>query len=116
MGQAAAKQGDRVIGTDTHQVNGVPTSLPFNGLLMQGLSPNVNIMNKPAATVGSIAVNTPSHVGAVASNMGRVIVGSSKVMINGKPAARAGDTALTCNDGGDLPMGTVKATGSVNFG
>lgn len=116
MGLAAAKQGDRIIGNDMHQVGGVPTPMPFTGLLMQGLSSNVNIMKKPAATVGSIAINTPPHPGATASNIGRIIIGSSKVMINGKPAARSGDTALTCNDGGDLPGGTVVAFGSVNFG
>ena len=116
MGQAAAKQGDRITGNDTHQVKGVPTAMPFSGLLMQGLSANVNIMNKPAATLGSIALNTPPHPGAVASNQGRVIVGSAKVMINGKPAARNGDTAQTCNEGGDLPVGKVVASGTVNFG
>jgi uncharacterized Zn-binding protein involved in type VI secretion len=116
MGQAAAKQGDRIIGNDMHQVGGVATPMPFTGLLMQGLSSNVNIMKKPAATVGSIAINTPPHPGATASNIGRIIMGSSKVMINGKPAARSGDTALTCNDGGDLPGGKVLALGSVNFG
>jgi uncharacterized Zn-binding protein involved in type VI secretion len=38
------------------------------------------------------------------------------VFINGKPAARNGDTALTCNDPADLPAGTVVAAGSVNIG
>jgi uncharacterized Zn-binding protein involved in type VI secretion len=37
-------------------------------------------------------------------------------MINGKPAARAGDTAITCNDPEDLPIGKVEAVGTVNIG
>ena len=37
-------------------------------------------------------------------------------MINGKPAARAGDKALTCNDPADLPAGTVIAVGTVMIG
>jgi uncharacterized Zn-binding protein involved in type VI secretion len=38
------------------------------------------------------------------------------VLINGKPAARQGDTALTCNDPADLPAGTVVAAGTVMVG
>jgi len=38
------------------------------------------------------------------------------VRINGKPAARSGDTALTCNDPADLPVGTVVAAGTVRIG
>jgi uncharacterized Zn-binding protein involved in type VI secretion len=34
------------------------------------------------------------------------------VNINGKPAARTGDTAETCNDPSDLPVGTVMSTTS----
>ncbi len=34
-------------------------------------------------------------------------------MIHSKPAARTGDTALTCNDPADLPVGTVIAVGTV---
>jgi uncharacterized Zn-binding protein involved in type VI secretion len=43
-------------------------------------------------------------------------MGSTTVLINGKPAARNGDTALTCNDPADLPAGTVVAVGTVNIG
>jgi uncharacterized Zn-binding protein involved in type VI secretion len=38
------------------------------------------------------------------------------VNINGKPAARNGDTAMTCNDPADLPAGTVVAVGTVAIG
>jgi uncharacterized Zn-binding protein involved in type VI secretion len=38
------------------------------------------------------------------------------VHINGKPAARMGDMAQTCNDPADLPAGTVIASGTVLIG
>ncbi len=37
-------------------------------------------------------------------------------LINGKQAARNGDTATTCNDPVDLPVGTVVAAGTVLIG
>jgi uncharacterized Zn-binding protein involved in type VI secretion len=130
MGQPAAKQGDRIQAIDTHIIlvpspgGPVPTPLPhpFNGILMQNLSPNVKIMGMPAATVGSIAVNTPPHIPQGGSfqtpptNQGRIITGSATVFINGKPAARNGDQAMTCNDPVDLPVGTVIAVGTVLIG
>lgn len=130
MGQPAAKQGDRVTATDIHVVmvpspgGPVPTPLPhpFAGILDGSLSANVNVMALPAATVGSTATNTPPHIpqgGPFASpprNQAQIIRGSMTVFINGKAAARAGDTALTCNDPVDLPAGTVIATGTVLIG
>ena len=131
MGQPAAKQGDQVTAMDTHIVlipaaagAPVPTPLPhpFNGILTQSLSTDVIIEGRPAATVGSVAINTPPHIpqgGPFAkppSNQGTIIVGSPTVLINNKPAARAGDTAMTCNDPVDLPVGTVVATSTVLIG
>jgi uncharacterized Zn-binding protein involved in type VI secretion len=131
MGQPAAKQGDRVVAVDTHivMVPGTPPSPtplphPFSGVLSDGLSSDVNISGLAAATVGSIADNTPPHVPTAPGttfqrppvNKGTVQKGSTTVMINGKPAARAGDKALTCNDPVDMPTGTVVATGSVLIG
>ncbi len=131
MGQPAAKQGDRVVAVDTHivMVPGTPptpTPLPhpFSGVLSDGLSTDVKISGLPAATVGSIANNTPPHVPTTPgtafqrppTNKGTVQQGSATVKINGKPAARAGDKALTCNDPVDLAAGTVVATGSVLIG
>jgi uncharacterized Zn-binding protein involved in type VI secretion len=129
MGQPAAKQGDRITAFDTHliQPSGpvppVPTPLhPFSGIIDNGLSSNVNIENRPAATVSSTATNTPVHVplgGTFVNpprNQGRIIRGSATVLINNKPAARAGDTALTCNDPMDLPVGTVVAQSTVFIG
>jgi uncharacterized Zn-binding protein involved in type VI secretion len=44
------------------------------------------------------------------------MIGSPTVKINGKMAARSGDTAMTCNDPTDLPVGKVIATGTVYIG
>ncbi|MGH3943137.1 MAG: PAAR domain-containing protein [Pseudonocardiaceae bacterium] len=133
MGQPAAKQGDRVVGTDIHIVMvpaapapPVPTPLPhpYVGMINGGLSSDVKIMGKPAAVVGSTANNTPAHVPTAPgttfqkppTNRATIQRGSATVKINGKPAARAGDTALTCNDPSDLPSGTVVAVGTVMIG
>lgn len=130
MGQPAAKQGDRVLATDTHIVmipspgGPVPTPLPhpFVGILDGSLSSDVKIEGKPAATVGSTATNTPSHVPqggpfqSPPSNRATVEVGSATVRINGQAAARNGDPADSCNDPADLPVGTVMAVGTVMIG
>jgi uncharacterized Zn-binding protein involved in type VI secretion len=131
MGQPAAKQGDQVTATDTHIILvpaaagapvPTPTPLPFTGLLQSNLSTNVKIMNMPAASVGSIANNTPPHIPIGGSfskppaNIGQIMNGSATVFINGKPAARNGDPAMTCNDPVDLPAGTVVASGTVLIG
>jgi uncharacterized Zn-binding protein involved in type VI secretion len=132
MGQPAAKQGDRIVATDTHIVlvpsasGAVPTALPhpFAGILNGKLSSDVKIMGQPAAVVGSTADNTPPHLPTAPgtafqkppANKGTVKTGSATVKINGKRAARNGDTAETCNDPADLPAGTVVATGTVLIG
>jgi uncharacterized Zn-binding protein involved in type VI secretion len=43
-------------------------------------------------------------------------MGSATVKINGKMAARNSDTAMTCNDPADLPIGQVVAAGTVFIG
>ncbi|HZR52283.1 MAG TPA: PAAR domain-containing protein [Streptosporangiaceae bacterium] len=131
MGQPAAKQGDRVVAVDTHivMVPGtppVPTPLPhpFAGVLSGGLSSDVKISGMPVATAGSTADNTPPHLPTAPgtsfqrppANKATIQQGSATVKINGKPAARAGDKALTCNDPADLPAGTVVAAGNVLIG
>jgi uncharacterized Zn-binding protein involved in type VI secretion len=132
MGQPAAKQGDKVVATDTHIVmvpqgpSLVPTPLPhpFAGMLTGGLSGDVKIMGMAAAVVGSTADNVPPHLPTAPgttfqrppANKATVQLGSQTVKINGKPAARNGDKALTCNDPSDLPAGTVTATGTVMIG
>jgi uncharacterized Zn-binding protein involved in type VI secretion len=128
VGQPAAKQGDKVVAVDTHMIQPpgtsppVPVPHPFNGIIDGALSSNVKIQGMPAATVNSTATNTPPHVPIGGSfvippkNRATIIKGSATVMINGQPAARAGDTALTCNDPVDAPVGTVVAVGTVNIG
>ena len=126
----AAKQGDTVVGTDIHVLMipspggpvPTPTPMPFNGVLLQELSADVEICNMKAATVGSKAKNNPPHLPTVGPfqkpplDEGTIQMGSRKVQINGKDAARVGDPALTCNDPADAPNGTVVGGGSVFFG
>jgi uncharacterized Zn-binding protein involved in type VI secretion len=133
MGQPGAKMGDQITAVDTHIVMvpsppgpPVPTPLPhpFAGIINGGLSNNVNIMGKPAATVDSTADNAPPHVPTPPgtsfqkppSNKATIKIGSPTVKINGKRAARNGDKAETCNDPSDLPVGTVVAVGTVLIG
>jgi uncharacterized Zn-binding protein involved in type VI secretion len=91
-------------------------------MLDGSLSGDVNIEGKPAAVQGSTATNTPSHIpqgGAFQkppANKATIQLGSSSVFINGKPAARNGDKALTCNDPADMPVGTIVAVSTVNIG
>jgi uncharacterized Zn-binding protein involved in type VI secretion len=128
MGQPAAKQGDQIIAIDTHIViigqSTSPLPHPYAGVLNGGLSGDVKIMGMPAATVGSTADNTPPHIptppgtafNAPPSNKAMIQMGSTTVKINGQAAARNGDTATTCNDLTDLPIGTVIAVGTVFIG
>jgi uncharacterized Zn-binding protein involved in type VI secretion len=131
MGQPAAKQGDTITAVDTHIIMipappgpPVPTPLPhpFNGIIDGSLSTDVMIGGMPAAVVGSTATNTPPHIPQGGpfqkppTNRATIQMGSTTVMINGKQAARNGDTAMTCNDPADLPVGTVVAVGNVMIG
>ncbi len=127
MGQPAAKKGDHITATDMHLVQppgSSPVMIPhtFDGILDGELSSNVNIMGQPAATVDSTANNTPAHLPQGGSfvnspgNKATIKMGSTTVKINGKMAARNGDTAMTCNDPADMPVGTVSASGTVMIG
>ena len=130
MGQPAAKQSDKILGVDIHIIliptpgGPVPTPIPhpFSGDIDGALSSDVNIEGKPAATVDSTATNTPSHIPqggsfqSPPSNRATIKMGSGTVFINGKAAARMGDTAETCNDPTDAPVGTVMASGTVMIG
>ena len=124
--------GDQVVAVDTHIVmvpspgGPVPTPLPhpFSGIINGNRSANVQIMVQPAATVGSTADNTPPHIptppGTVfqvpPTNKAIIMVGSPTVLINDKPAARNGDTAMTCNDPAPLPVGKIIAVSTVLIG
>jgi len=128
VGQAAAKEGDKIVGTDMHMIQPpgtappTPVPHPFSGGIDGALSSDVKIMGKAAATVDSTATNSPSHVPQGGSfvnppkDKATIKMGSQTVKINGKKAARNGDTAETCNDPSDLPVGTVMASGTVNIG
>ena len=130
MGMPAAKMGDKVVAVDTHIImipspgGPIPTPLPhpFNGTIMNSVSTNVLIENKPAATMGSIAINTPPHIPQGGpfqippTNQGQIIMGSMTVFINNKPAARNGDTVMTCNDPAPLPVGKIIAVSTVLIG
>jgi|KBSMisStandDraft_5_1062788.scaffolds.fasta_scaffold1099588_1 uncharacterized Zn-binding protein involved in type VI secretion len=128
MGQPAARQGDRITAIDTHMIqppgptSPVPVPHPFSGIIDGGTSADVTIGGAAAATKDSTATNTPPHLpigGSFVnppSNKGTIVTGSMTVTINGKAAARAGDTAKTCNDPTDLPVGTVVAAGTVTIG
>ena len=130
MGQPAAKEGDQVMATDTHIVmisspgGPVPTPLPhpFSGKLDGALSDDVKIEGKKAAVEGSTATNSPAHspqggpFQKTPADKATIKLGSQTVKINGKPAARNGDMAETCNDPADLPIGTVMASGTVKIG
>jgi uncharacterized Zn-binding protein involved in type VI secretion len=133
MGQPAAKQGDQITATDTHLVMvpappgppvPTPQTLPLNGMLSGGLSSNVMIMGRAAATVGSSADNLPPHLpippGTVfqipPTNKGTIMMGSATVLINRKPAARNNDQAQTCADPVPNMSAKVIATGTVMIG
>ncbi|MCX8131162.1 MAG: PAAR domain-containing protein [Clostridia bacterium] len=128
MGMPAAKQGDRITASDMHLIQPPGTTSPvlvphpFVGMIDGGLSSDVKIMGMAAATVNSTATNSPSHVPIGGTfikppqNKATIIIGSVTVFINGKAAARMGDTATTCNDPADLPAGQVIASGTVMIG
>ncbi len=91
----AAKQGDKIVGVDTHIVmipspgGPVPTPLPhpFSGMIDGGCSSSVKIMGMPAATVNSTATNMPPHIPQGGpfqkppSNKAEIILGSTDVFI-----------------------------------
>ena len=128
MRQPAAKQGDRITAVDTHLIQPpgtappTPVPHPFNGIIDGNLSRNVRIGGMRAGTLGSTATNTPPHLPQGGTfvrpptNLATIQMGSATVLINGQRAARNGDTAMTCNDPVDAPVGTVVAAGTVMIG
>lgn len=125
MGMPAAKQNDLITAVpfDMHIVMvpspggpvPIPLPHPFIGMLDTALSADVKIGGMPAATKDSIAHQTVPHIPTPPGtafqkppmNEGKVMMGSMTVKINGKDAARMGDTCMTCNDPSDLPVGKV---------
>lgn len=125
-----AHQGDVVVGLDVHIVDvpspagPVPTPIPhpFKGELDRELATSVQVEDQPAAIEGSLATNGPKHVPQggtfkkTPKDEAKVKTGSPTVLIEDKPAARAGDVCWTCSDPMDLPTGVVVASGSVVVG
>jgi uncharacterized Zn-binding protein involved in type VI secretion len=131
MGRPAAAMNATAVGVDVHivmvpAVAPIPTPLPhpFNGIVDGGLVQTVKIAGQPAAVVGSTATNTPPHLPTPPgvsfqkppANKGTVFQGSATVLIGGKPAARAGDPVMTCNDPADAPTAQLVAAGTVLVG
>lgn len=132
MGQPAAKANDKIMATDTHIVmvpagpSLVPTPLPhpYTGIINGGLVDSVKIDGQAAAVVGSTADNSPAHTPTPPgtsfqkppTNRSTVQMGSMTVQIGGKAAARNGDTAMTCGDPVDAPVGSIIAVGTVFIG
>lgn len=130
MGLPAAKLGDRIVGVDVHTIMiptltgdvPTPTPSPFTGVIASGVCTNVLIEGKPAAVVGSTAINTVPHVAAGGrfalspSNQGMITAGSSTVIIGGKPAARLGDPAITCSEAGASGSSVMVQSSTVFIG
>lgn len=122
--QPAARMGDMIAATDIHTVmipspsGPVPTPLPhpFLAPITLNCSSNVLIGGLPAVTVGSRAIMVHVPQGGPfqvpPTGIGEVIMGSTTVLINGKPAARVGDKCNTCQDGAPAPVGQIVPTGA----
>lgn len=105
----AAKQGDKIVGVDTHIImipspgGPIPTPLPhpYAGTIDADTITNVNIMGKPAAVVGSGASNQPPHIPQGGpfqkppSNKAKIMLGSLNVMIGDQGGSGSGSD----NDG-----------------
>jgi uncharacterized Zn-binding protein involved in type VI secretion len=112
-----------VVGVDIHIVmvpspgGPVPTPLPhtFSGTLEQSLASTVTIDGKAAATKDSVAINNPPHIPTPPGvsfqkppdNKGPVITGSATVMIDGKAAARLGDSVQSCDGMSSIVSGSA---------
>lgn len=146
MTEPAAKMDDKISSDGTSMVwvqppgspppNPISVAFSYEGPIDNGLSSNVFIMGKRAATVGSTATNSkpPNTQPAVSSkgtlitapidNTATITTGSPKVFINGKKAARHGDSAKTSDYSTPPSPGIsqkienakVNATGSVLIG
>lgn len=111
MGQPAAVLGDRIMATCVgHQIPmgpgnpGPAPPMPFSAPVTNGAATKVLIGGKPALVATAWGLNLPPHVGlhptdpfmAPPTQRGTIAKGSSTVLIEGKPAARTGDTCTVC--------------------
>ncbi|MCG8478762.1 MAG: phage baseplate assembly protein V [Spirochaetales bacterium] len=130
MKQLAAEN-DQVVGVDMHDID-VPSSSglttvpmiphPYLGKLTDGLSSDVTVNGKPAATLDSVSThNPPGHIPmppgvkftSTPSGEGTVSSGTAPtVLINGKEAALLGSMVSTCNDPQDQETCTIIAVGA----
>jgi uncharacterized Zn-binding protein involved in type VI secretion len=127
MGKPIAKQGDLVVGLDTHIImvsspgGPVPTPIPhpFNGFIDENVSTTVFVDHMGVAVVGSVANGKPTHIPMGGpfqkppSNKGTISEGSTTVFSDGVAVARAGDPAKCCNDPTDKDTGHVIAVATV---
>ena len=129
MGQPAVVFNDRITGMCAlHQVPSPtgapmpsPAPLPFSAPLTLGLATRVSIGGRFVAVVGSSGYNTPPHVGLHATDPfmvptmqeGRVVKGSTTVLVEGKPAAYTGCQVLQC---GGVPAQVVGTATQVLIG
>lgn len=129
-GKQVAKEGDKVLGFDVHQMevpsaNGtqvVPLPHPFMGKLKDKLAKDVRLGDRKCAVKGSVAKHDDAtHMqlpGTIKFQQnpkkeGEVTGGTSaKVKIDGKEAAVIGSTVTTCNDIGARDNSTVMAAGA----
>ena len=130
MGQPVAKQGDQVVGIDTHIVllpspgGPVPTPMPFSfsGPLQDSLSQSVCADNMNVAIEGSGASAIPPHIPMGGpfqkppASKGSVSSASGAVFADNKGIARANDPVRCCNDPADQDTGHVIAVATVFAG
>ncbi len=125
MGVPAGILGDKIVGACPAHLMvgpmGAPVKsppLPFMAPVMLMTATKVMIMGKLALVVGSKGMNLPPHIPpaihpsdpsmAPPMQFGLVLIGSPKVLIEGKPAAKMGSKCSLCTG---LPQGTLMATG-----
>lgn len=128
MSGPAVVANDRIVGQCAiHLVPGAAGApmpappMPFSAPLTLGLATRVHIEGKPAAVQGSQGSNTPPHVGLHPTDpfmgppmqLGRVLVGSSTVVIEGRAAAYTGCSVAIC---GQVPGQVVGSATSVVIG
>lgn len=112
MGQPSVVLQDQIVGVCAiHLIPGpagapVPSPpLPFAAPLTTALAMTVHVSGSPVAVQGSQGFNTPPHVGLHPSDpylvpvtqIGQVVIGSTRVMAEGKPMAYTGCQVVMCN-------------------
>jgi uncharacterized Zn-binding protein involved in type VI secretion len=112
-GRLAARQGDHIVAVDLHKQGDSVVPAPYRGELREALEPGIRVNGRAAARLGSGSVrgHTMRYNCGTDTGIGTVTGGSAKVYLNGKPAARDGDSALTCTLGGHPTPPRVSVSG-----